>query len=92
MPLELVGDPAAYAYWKVGRDGVQLAIHDARLFSTYTYPSRADSNVTHLYFKIQSMPQFLEHLEHSGITPAATDDVVVTVADPDGRMVMFGTA
>ncbi|RAC08473.1 VOC family protein, partial [Burkholderia multivorans] len=26
------------------------------------------------------------------IIPTAIDDVVVTVADPDGRQVMFGTA
>ena len=92
IPLEMVGDQNTYAYWKHDKDGMQIAIHDARLFSSYTFPSRADSNVTHLYFKIQSIPLFLAHLERSGIAPASTDDVVVTVADPDGRMVMFGTA
>jgi hypothetical protein len=34
----------------------------------------------------------LAHLEAVGTKAYATDDVVVTVVDPDGRRVMFGTA
>lgn len=51
-----------------------------------------ESNLTHLYFKIDDQRQFLDRLRALCITPYATDDVVVTVADPDGRKVMFGTA
>ena len=31
-------------------------------------------------------------LEQLGIEPYSVDDVVVTVTDPDGRKVLFGTA
>lgn len=34
---------------------------------------------------------FIGHLGGLAIEPLAADDVVVTVADPDGRKVMFGT-
>jgi hypothetical protein len=34
----------------------------------------------------------LERLATAGIMPHSVDEVVVTVADPDGRLVMFGTA
>jgi hypothetical protein len=92
LPLERVGDPATYCYWKLDRNEFQIAIHGAREFAAYAYPCRPESNVTHLYFKIESQPQFLERLEQLGIVPTATDEIVVTVADPDGRMVLFGTA
>ena len=92
LDLEQVGDESEYAYWKVDRDGMQLAIHGARQFAGYTHPAVAESNVTHLYFKISDQQQFLAHLRQCGIAPYATDDVVVTVVDPDGRKVMFGTA
>jgi len=92
LPLEQIGDSNTYCYWKLDKNGLQIAIHDARQFSAYTYPCRRESNVTHLYFNIESQQQFLEQLEHSGLVPAAIDEIVVTVADPDGRMVMFGTA
>ena len=36
--------------------------------------------------------QLLAHLASLGVAPCSTDDVVVTVVDPDGRKVMFGTA
>ena len=92
LDLEQVGSEGGYVYWKVDENGVQLAIHGAKEFADYTYPARSDSNVTHLYFKIGSQEEFLEHLASLGITPYSTDDVVVTVVDPDGRKVMFGTA
>ena len=92
LELEQIGDGSTYVYWKVDMDGLQLAIHDARRFAHYTHPANSQSNLTHLYFKIESQQQFLEHLKTFGIEPHAIDDVVVTVEDPDGRKVMFGTA
>jgi hypothetical protein len=92
LPLEAVGTPGEYVYWRLDRDGMQLAIHDAKAFSTYTYPPLADSNLTHLYFNIEDQKAFLAHLESLQIQPVSIDDVVVTVTDPDGRKVMFGTA
>lgn len=71
---------------------MQLAIHDAKAFAEYAYPPLSNSNLTHLYFKIEDQRTFLAHLESLGIMPLAIDDVVVTVTDPDGRNVMFGTA
>lgn len=72
--------------------GVQIAIHDAKSFSDYTHPAYSESNLTHLYFKIERLEEFLNHLNEMGIEPFSTDDVVATVLDPDGRKVMFGTA
>jgi hypothetical protein len=92
LDLEQVGDLSTYAYWKLDRDGMQLAIHDAEKFAEYSHPPRRDSNVTHLYFKIENQAAFLEHLRQLNVTPSDADDVVVTVVDPDGRHVMFGTA
>jgi catechol 2,3-dioxygenase-like lactoylglutathione lyase family enzyme len=92
LPLEIVGVEGQYVYWKLDGDGLQLAIHDAAKFAAYTHPARPESNLTHLYFKIDDQPAFLKHLEQHSIAPALIDDVVVTVRDPDGRMVMFGTA
>ncbi|MEY9459691.1 hypothetical protein ABH973_000104 [Bradyrhizobium ottawaense] len=92
LPLEKIGAPEQYTYWCLDRDGMQLAIHDAKAFAGYAYPSLAGSNLTHLYFKIADQKAFLTHLENLQIQPEAVDDVVVTVADPDGRKIMFGTA
>jgi len=92
LELEAVGLEGEYVYWKVVSNGVQLAIHDAKLFADYSHPAVASSNVTHLYFKISSQRSFLERLAALGIEPYATDAVVVTVVDPDGRKVMFGMA
>jgi hypothetical protein len=92
LELEQIGDAATYVYWRVDRDGMQFAIHDARQFSNYTHPARIESNLTHLYFQIEDQSLFLKHLSTLGHEPYATDDVVVTVEDPDGRKVMFGTA
>ena len=92
LALEQVGDAATYVYWKVDRGGTQFAIHDARQFATYTHPARAESNLTHLYFKIEDQSHFLAHLRSLGMEPYASDDVVITVEDPDGRKVLFGTA
>lgn len=91
LELERVGDES-YSYWKTDKGGIQLAIHGAREFSDYTSPANSNSNLTHLYFKIDNQAAFLGHLEELGTKPYAVDDVVVTVEDPDGRKVMFGTA
>ena len=91
LELEHVGSES-YRYWKVDDGRLQLAIHDAKAFATYAFPPRADSNLTHLYFHIDDRAAFLERLRERGVDPHAVDDVVVTLADPDGRMVMFGTA
>jgi hypothetical protein len=92
LPLERVGVEGQYVYWRIDQGGMQLAIHDARTFADYTYPSEAASNLTHLYFKIDDQQTFLDHLEALGMVPLAQDEVVITVVDPDGRKVMFGTA
>jgi hypothetical protein len=92
LELEPVGRAGEYVYWKVDRGGVQLAIHEAKKFAEYAHPARPDSNLTHLYFKIEDQPSFLEHLRRVGVVPDATDEVVVTLTDPDGRKVLFGTA
>lgn len=92
LPLEKVGKEGEYAYWRIDDGGVQLAIHDAALFSAHTHPAEARSNLTHVYFKIDDREAFLRHLQALAIEPYALDDVVVTIVDPDGRKVMFGTA
>ena len=92
LPLEQNGSSPGYVYWKLDKDGMQLAIHEARAFADYAHPPFAQSNVTHLYFKIVSQKEFLVHLQKLGVQPVRQDDVVVTVTDPDGRQVMFGIA
>lgn len=92
LELEQIGNEDTYVYWKADRDGLQPAIHDARRFAAYAHPAHPGSNLTHLYFKIEDRNQCLEHLRTLRIEPYAIDDVVVTVEDPDGRKVMFGTA
>ena len=92
LDLEQIGSEGGYVYWKTDENGVQLAIHGAKEFAEYTYPARLESNVTHLYFRVGSQEEFLEHLASLGVEPYSTDGVVVTVVDPDGRKVMFGTA
>ena len=91
LPLEAIG-AGGYTYWRLDRDGMQIAIHDAKSFAAYSHPPLPGSNLTHLYFKIDDQRAFLAHLVRLGISPLAVDDVVVTVVDPDGRHVMFGTA
>jgi hypothetical protein len=73
-------------------DICSFALHDAKLFADYTYPVTPGSNTTHLYFKIEDQRAFLRHLSSLNIEPHAVDDIVVTIEDPDGRKVMFGTA
>lgn len=92
LELEQIGSEGGYEYWKMDENGVQLALHSAKEFAEYTYPAFLDSNVTHLYFKIDSQEELLKHLAGLGVEPYGMDDVVVTVMDPDGRKVMFGTA
>jgi hypothetical protein len=92
LPMEAVGKKGEYIYWRLDRDGMQLAIHDAKAFAPYTYPVQAGSNLTHLYFKIEDRQRFLAHLSSLGIKAWSVDDVVITIVDPDGRKVMFGTA
>ena len=62
------------------------------MFSDYSHPPLASSNLTHLYFKIADRVEFLSRIEAAGVALHAVDDVVITVVDPDGRKVMFGTA
>jgi len=92
LALETVGEGGAYVYWRIDVDGIQIAIHDANAFADYSHPALAGSNLTHLYFKIADLRAFLAHLDVLGLQPYAIDDVVVTVLDPDGRKVLFGTA
>ncbi|MES5483857.1 VOC family protein [Bradyrhizobium sp. INPA03-11B] len=92
LPLEKIGGNGGYVYWRLDRDNMQIAIHEARAFSDHTYPADHGSNLTHLYFHTPDQPAFLKHLEGLNVSPVSTDAVVVTVADPDGRKVMFGTA
>lgn len=92
LALEQVGGPSTFVYWRVDHDGLQFAIHSAQRFAQYTDPALRQSNLTHLYFKIENQSQFLARLRAFGLEPYAIDDVVVTVEDPDGRKAMFGTA
>ncbi|WP_246225856.1 VOC family protein [Chelativorans xinjiangense] len=87
-----MGEPGQYIYWKLDRDGIQIAIHDAKLFADYAYPPVAESNLTHIYFKIDDLREFRARLDRLNVIPIAEDDVTVTVIDPDGRKVLFGTA
>ena len=91
IPLEAItaGD---YTYWRLDHDGMQIAIHDAQAFAEYAYPPEPGSNLTHLYFTIDDRGAFLNHVRELHVEVVAQDDVVVTVLDPDGRKVMFGTA
>lgn len=92
LDWEEVGTGSGYVYWKLDRDGVQLALHDAKLFSPHTHPALRESNLTHLYFQISDQKTFLEKLVVMNVPVDSQDDVVITVVDPDGRRVMFGTA
>lgn len=92
LDLQPIGDADTYIYWKLDTNGLQLAIHDAAKFADYSHPVCPDSNVTHLYLTVADQGAFLVHLNQLNITPYAIDDVVVTMVDPDGRKVMFGTA
>ena len=92
ISLKQVGDPETYAYWRLDENNFQIAIHDAAKFAEYTHPAHRESNLTHLYFKIDSQEEFLQHISKLGITPYSKDDVVITLEDPDCRKVMFGTA
>lgn len=91
VPLEKVGE-GEYVYWRLDRDGIQIAIHEAAAFAPYAHPPVSGSNLTHLYFSIEDQAGFLDHLKTVGVKPDAVDEIVVTVTDPDGRKVMFGTA
>jgi catechol 2,3-dioxygenase-like lactoylglutathione lyase family enzyme len=92
LDLEPIGGGSEYTYWRVDKDGLQFAIHDAQKFASYTHPPKPESNLTHLYFQVESQDRFLERLARAKVKPQSTDEVVVTVLDPDGRKVMFGTA
>ena len=94
LPLTTEGDEE-YSYFVVEAGetgGVQLALHSAEAFADYAFPPVAESNLTHLYFRIPDQAEFLERIKNAGTPLVAVDDVVVTVEDPDGRKVMFGTA
>ena len=92
VALEEIGNSDSYRYWKYDDGQMQIAIHDAKAFADYSFPAHADSNVTHLYFRIADHDAFLQHVRHLGLEPKAVDPVVITLVDPDGRMVLFGTA
>lgn len=92
LPLETVGNSDQYMYWRLERNGVQIAIHGSKAFADYAHPPVANSNLTHLYFQIEDRDEFLERLHSFHITPSEIDDVTVTLIDPDGRHVLFGTA
>jgi hypothetical protein len=92
LEIKKIGVEGQYTYWRTDGDDTQLAIHDASKFAEYTYPALSESNLTHLYFKIDDQKDFLSHLGQFHIIPVSIDDVVVTLVDPDGRKVMFGTA
>lgn len=91
VPLEAVGSDE-YTYWMLDLDGVQVALHDAKAFADYSFPPNPESNLTHLYFRIPDLHAFLNHVRGVGAPLIDVDEVVVTVEDPDGRKVMFGTA
>jgi hypothetical protein len=92
LKLEQVGEDGGYRYWKLDDGDFQIAIHDAKSFSAYTYPAFNESNVTHLYFNIESQAAFINRLNGMSIEPYTANDVVITVVDPDGRKVTFATA
>jgi hypothetical protein len=92
LSLEQVSTADGYIYWKLNDPNLQLAIHAAKGFADYTYPAVRASNLTHLYFQIPDRAAFLALLKHSNLEPCCMDDLVVTVIDPDGRRVLFGTA
>ena len=94
LPLTTEGDEE-YTYFVVEAGetgGVQLALHSAEAFADYAFPPVAGSNLIHLYFRIPDQAEFLERIKDAGTPLVEVDDVVVTVEDPDGRKVMFGTA
>ena len=91
LPIEVAGDDD-YTYFVADVDGVQIAFHGAEAFADYSFPPVAESNLTHLYFRIPDQAEFLERIRDAGTPLIAVDEVVVTVEDPDGRKVMFGTA
>src|SRR5699024_11190960 len=51
LPLEATGDED-YTYFAADVDGVQIALHGAEAFADYSFPPVAESNLTHLYFRI----------------------------------------
>lgn len=81
-----------YTYYVIDVEGIQIALHDAQAFAEYSHPPVPGSNLTHLYFRIPNQQAFLDHLKATGTPLVDVDDVVITVEDPDGRKVMFGTA
>lgn len=91
VPLEEAGDDE-YTYYRLEVDGIQIALHDAHAFADYSFPPNSESNLTHMYFRIEDQQAFLKDVRSVGAPLIDVDDVVVTVQDPDGRKVMFGTA
>ncbi|MGC3956374.1 MAG: hypothetical protein QM804_19400 [Propionicimonas sp.] len=84
LPLEEVGE-GGYTYWRLDRDGMQLAIHDAQAFAGYAYPPEPGFQPHPPVLHDRGPQRFRHPPGRSGIEPSATDDVVVTVVDPDGR-------
>lgn len=83
-------------HWEGHSQGIHFAIHNAKFFAKYTYPAVTKSNLTHLYFSISDVKQFNERLRKHKLRlfcppESVAGETVMTVQDPDGRKVMFGT-
>ena len=65
LPLTTEGDEE-YSYFVVEAGGVQLALHSAEAFADYAFPPVAESNLTHLYFRIPDQAEFLERIKNAG--------------------------
>lgn len=63
------------------RDVARVAMEEVGTADTYRYWKCDDGHAA-----------FLEYLRTQRIEPIAVDAIVVTLVDPDGRMVLFGTA
>jgi predicted enzyme related to lactoylglutathione lyase len=82
-------------HWAAETNGVHFAIHNAKGFSDGTFPANRASNLTHMYFNVSNMADFLTHLQKLGIEKVKeVEDLgfieIVEVRDPDGRVVQFG--
>jgi hypothetical protein len=75
-------------HWACSTNGAHFAIHDAKDFSEHTHPANLKSNVSHLFFTIEDMNEFLSHIKNLGIELMwPIEDVgpmkMATVRDPD---------
>lgn len=82
-------------HWACETGGMHFAIHNAKSFAKYCHPIRK-ANATHLFFTISEIDRFLSKVKKMKLKPALPIEEVgrskmVTLRDPDGRMVIFGT-